>query len=70
MKFYIQKLFNLFHELPANLSSTYLRSYVFSNYAFLLCGFMHLFGIFLFTILFIITGVKVLVLYNIASVLI
>ena len=66
MKIYIQKLFQRFHELPENLPSNYYRSYVFVNYAFLLAGFLHLIAIFLFALI----GVKILALYNIASVFI
>ena len=66
MKIYVQKLFQPFYELPANLPSSYLRSYVFTNYAFLLCGILHFTGIFIFSFV----GVKILALYNIASVVI
>ncbi len=66
MKIYVQKLFKPFYELPANLPSNYLRTYVFTNYAFLLFGLLHFQAIFSFAL----AGVKILALYNIASVLI
>ena len=66
MKIYAQKFFQPFYELPANLPSNYLRTYIFTNYAFLLFGLLHFQAIFTFALL----GVKILALYNIASVLI
>ena len=66
MKIYAQKFFQPFYELPANLPSNYLRTYVFTNYAFLLFGLLHFQAIFTFALV----GVKILALYNIASVLI
>ena len=61
MKIYAQKFFQPFYELPANLPSNYLRTYIFTNYAFLLFGLLHFQAIFTFALL----GVKILALYNI-----
>ena len=62
----LHKTFQRFHKLPENIPVSHYRSWVLINYCFVMAAGVHI----LFFLLFALTGITPLVIYNIASIVI